>query len=609
MRAAFAVVVADPGTALPQHVDQVCTSPMPAGLGFRASAHLRWHSADGRTCLAAWQDRDVSERASWSLGPSGVAVVCGHPRRASKPWRPAGEWPSLIQSLQYKAGRPTPDDLVGLFVGACVEPDGHGIVVTDPLSLRFLYRTRGSTWTVVASNPHLAAWMGAEAGRRPERDGLGVCSLAATGHRLLQYVGYVGVELLDPGTYVVLESGRAPTLVERRANWWPTAREAGAASADLIEQASTAIAENVRAALTFPAELVVADLTGGKDSRLTLAGAMSAGVARELFFFTKGPADLPDQRVARELAERFELAHGGWAELGERLRPFGVDPRALTGSPEPWETQATTYTSATAGMDNIWPGVPMEPETPTLELGGLFGEALRSSLGAPLPTEAHLVDWFDRKTSRLCLLRPESRARFREALTASLLDDPTDGQASLEDLHDWYVLRTRIRRNFGPREELRAYDRALPSYSLDALRAAFALGSQARRAQALHRGVTARASTALADHRYVDGGWPEPSMEPLRIRRPRTKPPAEFPHRRPVTIDAADGYGRLIVARQEAQRMALLRDLAADRNNPAWDHVDRRLLISLVDQYPSMTGAQQLELMGAATAALWLGDR
>jgi hypothetical protein len=501
---------------------------------------------------------------------------------------------------------PALEEIGGIYAGAAIDADGRGIVVSDPLSLRFLYRGRGASWTVVSSNPHLAAWGAVSAGERPERDALHACSLAATGYRLIPYSGYVGVELLRPGSYVELRRDAEPKVISRAAVWWPTEDHQVMTADELLEQAGVAVAENVAASLSYPADLVVADLTGGKDSRLILAGALSAGVAQELIFFTRGPQELPDVAIARELAEEFGFTHGGGPELAKLAYSRGIDVNTRLELADSWTERARNYAVTTAGMDNIWQGVPVEDETPVLQLGGLFGEALRSALPWTLPSEAHLIDWFDRRINRLCLLRPESRRRIRDTLIENLVRDPTGGKASYEDLHDWYLLEMQIRRNFGPREEMKAYQRQLPAYALDAVRAGFALGGRARMAHLVHWGITNRASPALAAHRYVDGGWPgEPQPTPP-IRGPRRGPPQRWIERPPIPVEESSSLGRILVAHQREERLTLVRDLLAERDNPAWDHIDARLLSDMVGRYEQMATVQQLEVIGAATAAIWL---
>lgn len=608
MRGAFVAAVADPGAALPPHLVELLTRDAPPpGVGFNPRAHVAWCSTDGRTSVAAWQDRDPHEREIWRRDDRGIAVVCGQVRRAGRPWRPASEWPEEIRPLARENGESGPlEDVVGLYAGIAADTDGNGIAITDPLSLRFLYRSRGSTWTVISSNPHLAAWCAVDPTARPERDALSVCSLAATGYRLIPFVGYEGVEVLRPGSYVRLAAGDTPTVVPRPAIWWPTDEQRAMSDDELVELAAASVAENVAASTTYPAELVVADLTGGKDSRLILAGAMLAGVVDDLYFFTRGPENLPDVAIARELSEMFDFTHLNGPALAMVAHAKGITFDAQLELPGTWTERARWYTTTIAGMDNLWQGIPLDDEVSMLQLGGLFGEALRSALPWTLPTEAHLVDWFDRRINRLFLLRDESRECIRDALLDDVLDDPTGGEATYEDLHDWHLLELQIRRNFGPREETKAYQRQLPTYALDAVRSGFAMGSRARMTHAVHRGITERASPRLATHRYVDGGWPCEPRQARPIRGPRAGPPKRWPERPPVAIDDAPSLGMFISAKQKDERLALLRDLTDERNNPAWDHIDRELVIDLTDHYSSMSKTQQLELMGAATAAIWL---
>jgi hypothetical protein len=257
-------------------------------------------------------------------------------------------------------------------------------------------------------------------------------------------------------------------------------------------------------------------------------------------------------------------------------------------------------------MDNLWQGLSPGAGHGFVKLSGLFGEALRSALKWELPTCDLLVEQVDRRIGKLHLLRPDVHMAVRSRIHEDLLRDPTGRIVPFEDLHDWYRIEMQIRRNFGPREETREVVQLLPLYAMDALTASFALGARARMAHEVHRGVLERASPALAAHRFVDGGWPSDVIDAPTIRGPLAHVPAPRRRMAPFSVDRANSLGKLINATQRDARVELLHDVLADRTNRAWDFIDDKQVRRLLDSYAQLTTGQQLELMGAATAALWL---
>jgi hypothetical protein len=53
-------------------------------------------------------------------------------------------------------------------------------------------------------------------------------------------------------------------------------------------------------------------------------------------------------------------------------------------------------------------------------------------------------------------------------------------------------------------------------------------------------------------------------------------------------------------------RRALLDDLFADPDNPAWEVLDRAVALDALDRYGSLHTQERRELFGAATAVAWL---
>lgn len=77
----------------------------------------------------------------------------------------------------------------------------------------------------------------------------------------------------------------------------------------MLDKALHEISENLGFLNYRPTIYPYLGLSGGKDSRLILAAALHAGVARKILYFTRGVPEHPDVVVAKELTREFELPH------------------------------------------------------------------------------------------------------------------------------------------------------------------------------------------------------------------------------------------------------------------------------------------------------------
>ena len=167
-----------------------------------------------------------------------------------------------------------------------------------PLSL-------GCTWHEGAPTgssrraPRSAAWAIKGESVRPELDPTGVCGLAYTTHRVGERTGFAGVRSLPIGTHVELRARSAMKFVHRPPPWMPGSELESKHGTELVDLARMALEEELEANVDFPVRLLLTDLTGGKDTRLVLALALTAGVADQLLFRTQGPATIRDVILAR----------------------------------------------------------------------------------------------------------------------------------------------------------------------------------------------------------------------------------------------------------------------------------------------------------------------
>ncbi len=510
---------------------------------------------------------------------------------------------------------------MGSFAGIVIDERGEGIALTDPFSQRSLYLARGRRHQIVASNPSLAAWSVKGAVVPPELDPLGVCGLAYTKHLIGERTGFAGVRSLPIGKSVKFAPGSGATAIDRSPPWEPQSDLQTMTAVELLDLAHEALAEELRASLTFPSRLVFTDLTGGKDSRLILAVALTAGLSDQMVFRTDGPLTIADVTIAKELAALARLRWIGSEELPTYYRNHlgAPDPNSTIDLPNDtsWAQSARNYARTTAGICNLWQPKPSSGDSRVARISGLTGEGLRSTLGFDLPTETALVRRFDRHFGHLELLQPDALQRYRREWIDDLLGDKGTN-ASCNDRYDAFLLRTQVRSNFGPRQEVTPIHLLMPLSSLIAVRAAFALGGAARTNERIHHEIVTRASPALAHHRFAKGGWQSaraaPSWAKSRpdrrtradlYRRRLDRPPQQKPAKSIVSTSLSNHRRHIEGSRD---RIDLLNDLLADRSNGAWTLIDRTAVAEATRRYDLLSQPAQVELMGAATAALWLAD-
>lgn len=623
MLAAFLAVVGR-GPAIPEAVDEVLRSTArPRGLPFTPADHLYWADENATVRVAAWWDGDPDATA-WAVDDDGIVVVAGDVRRRRDRWLEPHRWPGLIRPL-LGVSSPDCDQLVGSFAALAVGPSG-GLALTDPFAQRSLYVAHAPTHDVIASDPALAAAGAAGARTHPPLDAEAVCGLAYTRYRIGDRTGFAQVESLPIGSFVTFAAGRGLTRRVRPAPWAPDARFEDLDQRGVLDLCQETLEHELRTDIDFPSPVVTLDLTGGKDSRLVLAVALGAGLADRVVLRTDGPSDVRDVVVARQVAEAAGVRWLGRDDLGPYLRrrlggagerPSHAD-RGVTRS-DTWTDAVRRYVGTTAGVSNLWRAKPPTGNPLVTRISGLSGEMLRSSVHRPLRHDADLVRRLDGHYGLLDLLRPEALARYRREWVTEVRC-PVDGATDANDRHDLYLLRTQIRSNFGPREEWTPHHRLMPLSDPTAVQCAFASGSAARMQEALHRGIIERAAPELARVPFVDRGWPalQPPFTWSTRERARYWRSRLGGHRRRIARPTAAGRPRdstisNIAARQRrtegpAERIDLLREVVADRTNPVWEHLDRSAVSGAVDRYVDLPQGAQLELMGAATAALWLAD-
>jgi hypothetical protein len=166
------------------------------------------------------------------------------------------------------------------------------------------------------------------------------------------------------------------------------------------------------------------------------------------------------------------------------------------------------------------------------------------------------------------------------------------------DRFDAFDLRASQRHLLGPLDELERDLRVKPLTSARAVHVAWALGAEARFAERIHVELIRRCSEPLAGYPFAGGKWRRPPRDLVLLERDAAGAgPGTYTKDQLVSTVQGSAF---------AERSALLRELFEERANPAWDLVDRRRALELLDTFGELHPWQRAELFGAATAAMWM---
>jgi hypothetical protein len=585
MDAAYLVIVAKrDGLLSPGHLNPA-TDPTPAGLHFTPNAHTVWRSRRNDVVVAGWRSTsDPRTAGAWHFSADRAILTTAPVRVRGEPWATDGRWAEQL-ATRGRDVADIADELRGIFTVVSLDGDGLGEVVSDPLALSFTYLGEDTDVVVIGSRAELVARvLAGSAGRRLPLDMVGVCGLAYSGYRIGNRTGYEGVRTLEAGDVAQIRGPRS-YVASSRPPWMPDTDAAAVVDSEHLEVILSEITEIASTTLSLPADRYLADLTGGKDSRLLLAALLHAGIADQFVFRTDGHDELADVKIARSLADTMGLEY----EASLRF------PRHSTTYLE----RLKAFVSMSGGVVNCWDTKAPTADQPRVRLSGLNGECLRahSQVTRPMTSDTDLEDYLTRvlRFGRLGLVRPEVAMAYKEAAHALLLADrPTHPLDRLET----FQIRTRARARYGPLDELDRDHRVAALYSLEAIRAAFSLPPEERHRERVHFELMRRVAPDLVNHPFAGPGW-----------SPHLQSQSRSPEANAIAQAAAPTPGSLMARLRRSaasDHRGALREVVASRTSPAWDLLDQDRTIDAVERIDALDPGSRREVFGAITAVLWL---
>jgi hypothetical protein len=548
---------------------------------FSGDAIETWRAPTGHFALCSVTTAPSgSARAEYACFEEGrAAMFSGRPVRWSAGGRADGRL--AVDPRSYLDARE----------GWAAELDGRCTVIragedfleiyTDPLGAYpvFEARTTGARW--FSNNADALRRLCGEAAL----DEAALASVLAGGWSLRGDPIWRSVHRLERGTLLRIDVRG----VQRRQELLPVGRIAGMAGGALDPGAAAATLVELTAALAdWPGRPNVVPVTGGRDSRLILAAALTAGV--DFDARTGGGPGEPDVEIASGLCALLGIGHG----------PLAADPHGDRFSDLRRAARITLLASGGTATLADAAGFPLGARDgpPPLWHSGQGGEIARSYYGAGARgVQERLYRRF--AGSRPGRTEPVSTeaAQLLRGRIASFVQEMTDSGASLADVPDLFYLLERMgswaAASQGVVELVR--DTTSPLWSTRLLPHLLALPARERELEQFHRLVLTELDPRLVAPRFDDGStWPErryPMQRRVqRARRLVGKVAAELRRRsaaRPRVAAARDTPAAAAPPDPFANVLALVREAALSQpQHAAWSVLDRPRVERLLGSAP-----------------------
>ena len=591
-------------------------------LTFPVHERLLWFDPTGTAAVIGWWSGldELGGGRPWAEVGGGLTAYTGSLWPRGTGWRRVGDWAEQLQPVLAGADvRGDDHGLSGVFSAVHVDADGSGLLVSDPLGFSLVYRATGDGVTVYGNRSPVCARLHAGPQEAPRRSAEGAGWMAFAGDYLDDVTAFEAVQVVPIGTRVEWSPRRVVEVTAAHpATWF----DRGMGVDEAVALVTDELVAEVEVIAALPVSRRVAELTGGKDSRLILSGLLRAGRTDDFSFHTSGAPTTPDVVVADRLVDRYQLARGGPRRVGQ----LPGDGWAPIGADDPGghvELMHLHYGFLAAGGGNGWNGRSVSIPYQGVTVNGLAGELLRTGYAGTshLTTFDHIHRFLSHglKIGIGGFVRDDRIGHYQDRLRL-IVDECQQGAATPQDAVDRYYLRARLRRWVGTNHEFHRSVRVFPLLNARMWAAAFAVGQSARRSELLFYRVMQAVDPGLVTEPFGETKWPHqlggfmPDIDPDLLGEP---PPPPLPPRPLAPSKPAIGRSKKkakqTVARanraERAEEEARLRHryLVEAPDNEIFDVVDRARVLDGIDNYDDLPGQARYQLTGALTAAIWLG--
>ncbi len=368
-------------------------------------------------------------------------------------------------------------DFRGNFTAALRMASGELVVTADLLGSAPLFVARLHGLTFLGNDIWLLKDAAEGAGTPLTRDSTAFAVEATFGSGAFGLTGFREVRLVGMGEqYVIGTDGTCRSVRFREGSEW---YDSDASSTELLEHAVSDIRESIRYLSAAGYTNRVADLTGGVDSRLVLAGLMAEEVEGEFLYTCSGDFPGADFTTYDYLSNVLSLEQGS---LGLPFSGVNFFQDPLTSM------RYLLYRTMGCSSHAFDPGFPSSQAADSLHLKGGFAETFKGfyshgySGGPPLDHLLRRRKWSDVSAT----LTREMREHLLSELRTYFATREAAGVSAEDMLDQWYI-ENRNRYHFGVTwtARLPAETTFHPLYSPAAVRLGFAEGSARRMAMAV----------------------------------------------------------------------------------------------------------------------------
>ena len=588
----FAVLIGKDGAVSPDRVEKARAAV--GRLLFEPETASEWATSTKQITYLGWQSPHVSldVGSHWDINPRGVTGFTGW-AWLKTPGSPHRSWAAQLAEYLDGAGLDRAlEELYGSYTLVRLADDDTGYVAADPFGIGLLYRGDTPDVTVVSSRADVVAAAITRSGP-PARDLTTMGWLPFFGYPIGDGTGFEGVKALPQATYLALEPGGARTKTWRPRWWTFTDQEQPPDVDDLAELVLEDVRNNLRSISRLSPSRPILNLSGGKDSRLILASAVSAGLHHDLSYTAFGLPANGDAILAHLLASRYGLD----------LTYTGT--RTASMSAETFERRLRAHVFQNSALFGVWDLQGANHATQVVRLTGALGELFRSHY-APnrtLSTEQEVTDFFVHRVSfdPAGLLKPDAAISYR-SLVLNWVNEQLEAGVLPEDVPDLFYLQHRVHRWLGANYEVASLaPQALPLKSLLGLRAAFCLRHSTRRTGRLLFEAMRRAEPELTKVPLEGKAWDPDVYSHL----PDAEDYAAMRAFQPPAVEAATLW--------QDESWPAIREVFRDRlsspSNPIFSILDYRRVHDAVEgrlKLPAL--GQRVALFATLGAAVWLSS-
>ena len=480
-----------------------------------------------------------------------LALFSGRPIRWTEEHEADGREP-IDPATYLQRGADWSAELDGRFVAIRYDDAGGALeIASSPLGAYPVYETRVGAERWISNNAELLR----DLGDHRDLDGDVLAALLGGGWSLDGRPVWAGVRRVDADT---LPIGRIVPLL--------------GAGFDADRAAVIAVA-SIRALADWPGRPSLVPVTGGRDSRVVLAAALSADI--EFATATGGDDDSPDVTIGRRLA--------GVGGVDHSLLPH--DPYGSVW--DDWRRAAEVVDLTSSGTASLADaaGFPLGPRDGPLALwhSGQGGEIARAYYGVGDGGGGELTDrlaraFLGRRPGRVDVLSEDGRAAVRRQI-GSWVEERLAAGAAAEDVPDLFYLERRMGTWAGPTHGCVEYvrDTTSPLWSHRLLPDLLGAPARDRARHLFHLHVLERLAPDLVDIPFEDGRpWPARrgalALRASRARALAGKGLAEASRRlrgrRGSAPDVgAEPFGRIFSEIRET--------VLSQPDHPAWPVLDR----------------------------------